>query len=124
MLHTDDEQTIMEKRKVFKTDTYYRLRVLINHYSKPYANLRFLDPNNELITFSVIGQDSTLMKKPSHGVSFMDMASGERADILIKFPSARLPPGSQVSIVYDPNAQFDAIIDKNKAILKIDIGEV
>ena len=73
--------------------------------------------------FTIIGQDSTLMKNPVHELTEMDMASGERADILIKFPSSQFPSGSKVKVVYDPNAQFDTIIDQNKTIITLDMGE-
>ena len=60
------------------------------------------------------------MKNPVHELTEMDMASGERADILIKFPSSQFPSGSKVKVV---DAQFEIIIDQKKTIITLDMRE-
>lgn len=39
----------------------------------------------KIINFTVIGTDSSLFNNPVHNVTQIDLGSGERVDLLIKF---------------------------------------
>ncbi len=100
----------------------YRIRLLNAHFDNAYFNISFaafydknspnqveLDPftnrNIDLasqmvqIPFTVIGADSSLFNRPFPGVVQLDMGSGERVEVLIKFDSNNKVP-SFINYIY------------------------
>lgn len=92
LLHLSGEQKHILSDVTFKTDAYYRFRFLNSHFLKNFPDISFVDPEENEIPFTLIGQDSSFMRYPVELVSF-SIASAERIDLLIKFDSSTLKKG-------------------------------
>ena len=94
------ERAIYSLPKKFETNVYYRFRILNSDFDNFYNNIRFEyedNGQNKTIKYIVIGADSALRQTPVTNVEKTSLASAERIDILIKFPST-LPEGKVVFV--------------------------
>ena len=114
-LHLSGEQKHILSDVTFKTDAYYRFRFLNSHFLKNFPDISFVDPEENEIPFTLIGQDSSFMRHPVELVSF-SIASAERIDLLIKFDSLTLKKGDEIKIAYDNRGQ-------NAVLLTLRIGD-
>ena len=96
-----------------KSDAYYRFRILNSDYDGEYNNIRFqykkANGSKGNLNFTIIAVDSAILKYHNDSsstedgfllsdlqVSSFEMASAERVDLLIKFPSELIPVNSTV----------------------------
>lgn len=98
--HYDEPAIISSKLKIFNSDAWYRIRILNSNFAREYTDLRFLDPQKKELPFTLIGQDSALMRTPVPGLISFTITSAERVDILIKFDSKKLKNGDVVQLHY------------------------
>jgi hypothetical protein len=68
----------------------------------------------QILSFTIIGSDSSLFNKPVHSVTQFSFGSAERIDLLIKFDSSQIPANIKnvYLIAYDNN--IESFVLKNK----------
>lgn len=109
------EQLTICHDKAFNMNAWYRFRILNSNFNKHYQDIRFLTPNNEIIEYTLIGQDSSLMKQLKSGLTTFSLASAERVDLLIRFDSSVLNEGDVVKLTYTDDGA-------NVTLIPIDIA--
>lgn len=60
--HYEEPAQITSRLKEFKTDAWYWMRFLDINFAREYFVLRLVTPDNKEVPFTLIGQDSALMK--------------------------------------------------------------
>ena len=130
-MRVNPKDTPFNSKTDLQRNQTYRIKLLNAQYDSTFTGLRFLTECDEktlkigsisncskILTFSVIGSDSSLFHEPVHGVRSIDVASAERFEMLIVFDGssngvAENPISSTANNVVLISGNFNSSDDSN-----------
>jgi hypothetical protein len=95
---------ILNQAKMRFTQNVYRITILNAFFKAYFTDLQFFvySPNNQtskgILSFTIIGTDSTILAQPVYNVSDFFLSSAERVDMLLDFNIPLIEVGDLVSL--------------------------